>query len=173
MTRSTMTILLLAASCCLVSAATAASELARCGAIESATERLDCFDAMVRQQADEQEALVQTPQAPERVAPDQAIEAPAVATASTPSTDPIAQFGQGRQKRPQTEIDSITSRVDSVRRTPLRHHVMTLANGQVWVENEPDRRRIAPAQDIVIRTHRWHFEMELRSQPNVAVHRTE
>ncbi len=165
MTRSTMTILLLASSCCLVSAAPTASELARCGAIESAKERLDCFDALVRQQAGEQETIVQTPQAPEQVAPAKAI--------ATPSADPIAQFGQERQNRPQTDIDSITSRIDSVRRTPLGHHVMTLANGQVWVENEPGRRRIAPAQDIVIRRHRWHFEMELPSQPNVAVHRTE
>ena len=117
--------------------------------------------------------MVQTPQVPEQVAPAKAIATPAPATVSIPNADQIEQFGQERQGRPKTDIDSITSRIDSVRRTPLGHHVLTLANGQVWVENEPGRRRIAPAQDIVIRRHRWHFEMELPSQPNVAVHRTE
>ena len=53
---------------------------------------------------------------------------------------------------------------------PSRH---ALSNGQLWVENEPGRRRIAAGQDVIIRRHRWHFEMVLDSQPNAAVRRIE
>ena len=68
---------------------------------------------------------------------------------------------------------SVGARIDRVQMTPLGHHVVTLSNGQIWMENEPGRRPIRPGQHVVVRKHRWHFEMELAQQPNVAVHRLE
>lgn len=148
----------------------AATQLADCAVIESALERLDCFDELARQESE----LI----APEPPTETANIESGPVETAAgtadaLPSGDIIARFGNRRPERPESQIDQVTARIESVSKTPLGHHVVTLSNGQIWVENEPGRRSIAPGQKVKIRQHRWHFEMELNAQPNVAVRRVD
>ncbi len=75
--------------------------------------------------------------------------------------------------KPAMDLERIRARIQQVRKAALGQHVMTLSNGQVWIENEPGQRPIEPDQEVTITRHRWNFEMEFKSRPNVAVHRIE
>ena len=48
---------------------------------------------------------------------------------------------------------------------------MTLSNGQIWSENEPNVRRIAAGQNVTITKKRFHYEMRLESGRRVPVRR--
>lgn len=59
---------------------------------------------------------------------------------------------------------NVRSHIEEIRETPGGNRVMTLANGQVWMEREPGRRRIDANQDIVISKRRWSYTMLLLEQ---------
>ncbi|MAT83859.1 MAG: hypothetical protein CMQ43_12710 [Gammaproteobacteria bacterium] len=126
-----------------------------CALIEADIRRLACFDR-----------LVETQSAPAR-APD---------TPADHQTETGSASGRdihGSDDAMEDVVDSISARIERVETTPLGRHVVTLSNGQIWMENEPGRRPIRPGQHVMVRKHRWHYEMELARQPNVAVHRLE
>lgn len=160
---------------CLAWPALAADRLADCAAIESAVERLDCYDRLASQQAGQQ-APERTP-TPASEAPAERAEAEIEHDPQRPDTRPdenrVAQFGKSPQRDPEREFEGVEARIERVRKAPLGQQIMTLSNGQVWMENEPGRRTIAPDQRVRIRKHRWHYEMELASQPNVTVRRVD
>lgn len=79
----------------------------------------------------------------------------------------------GKSVRLGSPLDSIESRIEEVAESPLGAKILTLANGQVWAENEPSRRAIEPDQDIVITKQRWRYVMRLASGRLVAVDRIE
>lgn len=126
-----------------------------CALVEDDIRRLECFDRWVETQA-----------APERAPGGPADREPETGSASGKDI-------HGEDDALEDVVGSISARIDRVATTPLGHHVVTLSNGQVWMENEPGRRPIRPGQHVVVRKHRWHYEMELARQPNVAVHRLE
>lgn len=126
-----------------------------CVLIDDDIGRLACFDRLVETQG----ASVRAPCAPA----DREPETGSASGKEIHGADDVLGHVAG----------SISARIDRVATTPLGHHVVTLSNGQIWMENEPGRRPIRPGQHVVVRKHRWHYEMELAGQPNVAVHRLE
>jgi hypothetical protein len=173
-------------------------DLMQCAAIDSALQRLDCYDRLARDampsesaaQKSDVGAPVKPQPSPEPVREPEPLlaepsdrtsqRAPAADSAGDTSpivahpdsSQPVSEgFGLPQRRQASAELESITAHIESARRAPLGQHILTLSNGQVWMENEPGRRRIAAGQDVVIRKHRWHYEMELPSQPNVAVRR--
>jgi hypothetical protein len=150
--------------------------LAECAAIERALERLDCFDELARRELASETAAATPASQPEPVASTQAPRALDTRTVAQRADDAAVasrRFGFRVTQRAELQKAQVSARIERVNRTPLGHQIMTLSNGQVWAENEPGRRSIAPGQDVTIREHRWHFEMQLEGQPNVAVRRIE
>lgn len=147
---------------CLACGPLAADELAECADIKSAVERLDCYDRLARERA---EADSEPPASGIDPVPQQEPEAPV-------ERDGLATFGKEPEAAP-VEVDHVVARIESVRKAPLGQHIMTLSNGQVWMENEPGRRRIRAGQEVIIRKRLLHYEMELKSQPDVTVRRVD
>ena len=65
----------------------------------------------------------------------------------------------------------LATRIESILKAPLGNYVMTLSNGQIWSENEPNIRRITAGQDVTITKRRFHYEMRLESGRRVPVRR--
>ncbi len=65
----------------------------------------------------------------------------------------------------------LATRIESIVKAPLGNYVMTLSNGQIWSENEPNVRRITAGQDVTITKRRFHYEMRLESGRRVPVRR--
>lgn len=59
---------------------------------------------------------------------------------------------------------SVRSHIEAVRESAAGNRVMTLTNGQVWMEREAGRRRIDANQDVVITKRRWSYTMLLLDQ---------
>lgn len=163
--------------------ALAADGLAECAGIESAVERLDCYDRLASQQAHkpareeagQPEVAPSAPQTSERPAQRAQgdIEDQPQLRQARSEEEHVAQFGKPQQRDPAQEFEAVEARIESVRKAPLGQQIMTLSNGQIWMENEPGPRRIEPDQPVTIRKHRLHYEMELASQPNVTVRRVD
>ncbi len=65
----------------------------------------------------------------------------------------------------------VATRIESIIKAPLGNYVMTLSNGQIWSENEPNVRRITAGQNVTITKKRFHYEMRLESGRRVPVRR--
>jgi hypothetical protein len=69
------------------------------------------------------------------------------------------------------EIDRVQSRIESVEKNSLGKQIITLTNGQRWIENELGSRTIDLDQLVTIRKKRRHYQLELNNAPNVTVRR--
>ncbi len=65
----------------------------------------------------------------------------------------------------------VATRIESIIKAPLGNYVMTLSNGQIWSENEPNVRPITAGQNVTITKKRFHYEMRLESGRRVPVRR--
>jgi hypothetical protein len=146
-----------------------------CAAIESALERLDCYDKVARRQAGEKsiekeaEAPPVATVSPRPAAAEKALPLPTEReSAITLPADPDQeQFGIslfGKRAGDPDRGQSIQSRIDSVHQNNTGRRVITLANGQVWMEREAGKRRIEDGQNVVITKHRLHYSMLLETQ---------
>ena len=157
--------------------------IADCSSIESDLERLICYDERAgddrRQREREAEAPVEAgkpaPAVDEPAVDEQAVAGavPVVAEDEPVRAEPARGVDDFGVQRPKAVPKQVDSRIQSIRRAPLGHHVMTLSNGQIWAENEPGVRRIKAGQDVTIAKRRLRYVMHLESGRNVAVHRIE
>lgn len=168
-----MRVLLLSITFCIAGQASAANELADCARIDSAVERLDCYDRLARDKANEAQSGEHDQAEPARKPTPSRSLVKERSRSDKSAEEKIEWFGKSKPANPAADLSQIEAHIESIRKSPLGHHVMTLSNGQVWMENEPGRRSIEPGQDVTIRKHRWHFEMELSNRPNVTVKRVD
>lgn len=157
------------------SAGLIASDLAPCVDIDDAAQRLACYDRQSgRSAGTESEQVASKTRSMESVSP----EAPAATAKRLDTTlgsveapaDP-AGFGLKQAQRTTAEPDHITATIVSVQASPSGAQVISLSNGQVWTEIEKGKRPIEPSQEVTIWRYRWHYEMKLRSQPDITVKR--
>lgn len=146
-----------------------------CASIADPNLRLACYDRLARPQAEPEVPSAAddetTSQAPATDMPDDAPVAQSTPEKSAPDSEPytakekedfgITIFGKRDNSK---ERDSIASHIESVRTSNAGTRIMTLANGQVWMEREPGRRPIDAKQDVEIEKRRWHYSMLLKDQ---------
>jgi len=102
--------------------------------------RLACYDQLARQ-------IAATPQTA----------APAAAVVTVPMV------------QPDSEDDSITSRIVSVSTTPRGHRAFRLENGQTWIEVEVGRQPVAIDQAVTINKRPRRWVMRLEGMPDIGV----
>jgi len=107
-----------------------AAESARdCARIESATERLACYDVAFGAEADAKQRSA------DELAGDSAAAAAAASTTAQRSKPDEADFGFTKQKT-ETEGESLTSTISGLSRDAYKRRVFELENGQVWRQIE-------------------------------------
>ena len=156
------------ASALLAANVSLAADARDCVAIAEDAERLACYDSVFGRGS---VAVPDPPGAPAVASGAASAAAVAVRPASAPATasaapdtpilvDPVAEFGLSEtQKRAQdperakdASPDSITGTVAQVGRQPTGGLVVTLENGQVWVQAETlSKARIAAGDEVTIR----------------------
>lgn len=133
------------------------ARIADCLSIEGRSDRLACYDELARAYLD-QAGRQATPAPSQSVSPD-----------PEPAED---DFGKpSKNKKARQSVPQFTARIESVRKAARGNYVMTLNNGQVWAENEPNKRPIEGGQDVTIIKRRFNYLMRLESGRNVAVSR--
>ena len=131
------------------SCALADGAMDRCLTIESSVKRLACFEELTRSRQPVQEERVTEEQEP----------------TPRPAPSPAETNAQ-----PEQLPFLVTSHIVSVRRnTRYDPHVMTLANGEVWRENEANVQRIKSNQDVVITRGALNYSMRLQNGRTILV----
>jgi hypothetical protein len=157
----------------------AAPELSECVKIEAPSQRLLCYDQYAGRSSKAVAFPAQTPTGkPEAVLPPSESQ-PARADRTVRSDDDFetdtvtdaASFGLRKEREWVSKSDYITAKIVSTQSSPSGAQIMSLSNGQIWIENEKGRRPIELHQTVTIRRQRFHYKMVLESQPDVAVRR--
>lgn len=165
-----------------------AQDLSQCMEIENSPNRLSCFEELAVQQIKQPEVrdVAIEPSSPveeviEKTAPQVVELKPAESDKPTRSvssdlvdTDKhrssfLKMFGK-KEKQDHAEQE-IVAYIESVRKSPLGHRIMTLSNGQVWSENEAGKIRIDAKQQIIITKKRWRYAMRLGNDRIITVER--
>jgi hypothetical protein len=131
-------------------------ELIDCRALSSAVARLDCYDQLV------DAGIASTnqttgPRAAEEPAPATAITtAPNAQTRADISQEDLfgkneAEIRKSVQQVAGTEIEHIEARVTKVRTSGTGKAVITLDNGQVWIQIDSSRARLSGDDKVTIR----------------------
>ena len=152
--------------------------IADCLNVASKLERLVCYDERAREYRREHGVDVTTPaETPSAQAPKTAAVVPiqtdrAVTTSNEPPP-PKAESNEENFRKNEliSEPKEFATRIESIIKAPLGNYVMTLSNGQIWSENEPNPRRIKAGQNVTITKKRFHYEMRLESGRSVRVRR--
>ena len=166
-----------------------ADELQSCAGINSAVERLDCFDQLVKNHEDApapvEEAAPAAPVTPKsertpmtRLQPLQEMVREVVETQPDKTNyEPEKKssrwnlFGLKPKRDKSKDISHIKAVLDRVEYMSNGKKVFTLSNGQVWIERESTPQKIAAGQAVTITKKRWHFELDPERGPKVTVER--
>ncbi len=139
------------------------TELIDCRALTSAVARLDCYDQLIdaHTASPNQAARRRTAENPAPVAPTTATATAASepVLTSEPNLSQEDLFGKGEtalrksvQDATDTEeIDRIEARVVEVRKSASGRIVITLDNGQVWIQSDSSRARLSGNDNVTIR----------------------
>ena len=153
--------------------------IADCLNVVGKLERLVCYDERARDYRREHGVDVTTPaETPSSQAPKTAAVVPiqtdraVVATTDEPPP-PKAEPNEENFRKSEliSEPKKLATRIESIIKAPLGNYVMTLSNGQIWSENEPNPRRIKVGQNVTITKKRLYYEMRLESGRSVRVRR--
>ncbi len=139
-------------------------ELLDCRPLTSAVERLDCYDQAVdaHTPSPSQAAKPQTAENPAPVAPAAAVAATAASEPVRSSGPELSQenlFGKGEAELRQSvqeatntkEIDQIEATVVEIRKSASGKAIITLDNGQVWIQSDSTRARVSVNDKVTIR----------------------
>jgi hypothetical protein len=130
---------LLAALAAAPAAAGEAADLRRCAELESDAQRLECYDAALREEAAEPPPG-QQPAMPEPSEPIAARAAPAQAPPAEPAPAAEARFGLDTPAEPAQPVEEVKELGASITAIEVRRNgerIFTLDNGQVWAEKSP------------------------------------
>ncbi len=153
------------------------ADLIACRTLASSVARLDCYDQFVDAQT-ASTSQAEIPRTDENPAP----VAPTAATAPTESDPSLSQedlFGMGETKIRKSiqdatgaeEIDRIEASVAEVRKTRSGKAVITLDNGQVWIQIESSRIPLVVDDKVIIRRRSFGSYMLYNKKTAVRVKR--
>lgn len=142
---ATLLVTLATAACFTPFVAHSTESLAQCSHVPDDAERLACYDRLSgRAPTVRTESTAQLP-APVR--------ASAVASGPTTVLDPVAAFGLSQQeieeRDPTGWTESITGTVGSVSQAASGRYVVTLGNGQAWIQTNTDSYPVLKTGDAV------------------------
>ncbi len=133
------------------------TQLIECRALTSAVERLDCYDQVV-----DAHTATTNHASPAQMEDNSPPVAPVVVTASPESAPDLSReelFSKDgaeirksiREATGEEELDQIEATVAEVRKSASGQAVITLDNGQVWLQTENTRARISVNDKVTIR----------------------
>jgi hypothetical protein len=147
-----------------------------CAAIADDADRLTCYDRLGRgalqNQRDAQSSESVAPIASPAHPPAQ--EAKAQRQIETPKEEALEERDFGKPPpKVDSPVDQIRSRIVSVAVSARGQRIMTLANGQVWMENEAGKRAIPVTEDVTISKRLFRYAMRFESGSVIAVKRAD
>jgi hypothetical protein len=138
-------------------------DVGACVDIESREQRLECYENLVSQRADEDQARAATD---EQSAPDQT-ETP-LAAARAPVSNPDERAEPARSVReasteravepdvePSEQRGEIVATITSVREVEPDMYMIELDNGEIWRQNAPRRYVLSVGAEVRLRPTRW------------------
>jgi hypothetical protein len=142
--------------------AAVAEQVQQCRAIADAAQRVACYDAVFGppvvptesggQPSAVSKAMPATPTPVPAAAPVTAAAAAAVAVPAASQSSSVADFGVSEQVKRRDAVESIDARVTGVRTNNAGMTVVTLDNGQVWTQSDPnDGLRVRVGDEVKIR----------------------
>jgi len=141
--------------------------LLNCRVIRSDAERLECFDIRAADLCETESCTNKTS------ANDSQGEETKVVSTSKEKTPDGTLFGLSKNPK-EKKIERIESIIKNIRLAAYGKHVFTLENGQVWMENEPGRKKVKNKQQkVVIERKRLRYLISFESGISLAVHRIE
>ena len=137
-------------------------DVVECRLIESDSERLTCFDRTTEQLSETESC--------NKVLTDKV----SVQEDPVPNKKADETFFGLTKKTAEAEIEKVESTIKDIKLASYGKHVFVLENGQVWMENEPGRKKVRnKQQNVVIRKKGLRYIISLESGVSLSVHRIE
>ena len=77
----------------------------------------------------------------------------------------------GKTEKKEDLLEKISETIIAVNLTPTGKQVLTLSNGQKWMENEPGKRKVRSGERVTIVKDGKHYDLVRPEKPRISVHR--